>query len=181
MVLSFLSRGKKRRKLGEDLYSFVRDAARNPVFFGEGKIPDSVDGRFEVLVMHGFLLMRALRQHDQIERVDQLVFDAMIRDLDGAVRELGASDTRVGRRIKSMAQAFFGRSKSYHDALETSDPAQIRDALARNVEASCKTEPKAVFLQKLSDWFLASNQQLSGQKLDVLLRDGPKFAPAKFD
>lgn len=180
MVLSFLSRGKTRRKLGEELYSFVRDAARNPAFFGEGKIADSVDGRFEILVMHGFLLMRALRQHNQVERVDQLVFDAMIRDLDGAVRELGASDTRVGRRIKSMAQGFFGRSKSYHEALESADPAQIHEALARNIEASCTTKPKAAFLKEVSDWFLASNQQLVGQEWEVLLRDGPKFATTKF-
>jgi len=180
MILSFLFAGKKRRKLGEDYFSLVRKASRNPDFFGEGRVPDNVDGRFDVLVLHAFLLMRSLRNSSPDARLDQLVFDAMFRDLDTAVRELGTSDTRVGKKIKAMAVAYYGRVKHYHDALSKKDPQLLQKSLQRNIFGD-EVDPKQIeFCQQLANWFIASEKLLEQQSPEQVLDSGVKFAATDF-
>jgi cytochrome b pre-mRNA-processing protein 3 len=180
MILSFLFAGRKRRKLGEKLFSLVREASRNPDFFGQGRVPDSVDGRFDILVLHSFLLMRSLRDSSPDERLDQLVFDAMFRDLDTAVRELGTSDTRVGKKIKAMAVAYYGRVKNYHDALSKKDAALLQQALQRNIFGDEIDPEKIGFCEQLTSWLIASEKLLAQQSPEQVLDFGAKFAPTDF-
>ncbi|MBL4597031.1 MAG: hypothetical protein JKX99_10700 [Robiginitomaculum sp.] len=180
MIVSLLFGRKKRRKMGDQLYSFIAQAARDINFFGAHKIPDTVDGRFEVLVIHAFLTMQALRVAGPKQRLDQLVFDAMFRDLDSALREMGTSDTRVGKQIKAMAKAFYGRSEKYHEAIETGDLDQIRQAIERNALASMPAPPAPPFVAELADWLLRSKTTLAKQTLDEITEFGPAFAKPKF-
>ncbi|MBL4616412.1 MAG: hypothetical protein JKY46_01840 [Robiginitomaculum sp.] len=180
MILSFLFAGRKRRKLGEEFFSLVREASRNPDFFGQGKVPDNVDGRFDVLVLHSFLLMRSLRNSSSDARLDQLVFDAMFRDLDTAVRELGTSDTRVGKKIKAMAVAYYGRVKHYHDALAKNDLQLLQQALQRNIFGD-EIDPEQIgFCQQLASWFIASEKSLGAQSPEQVLDSGAEFAATDF-
>ncbi len=177
MVFSFLFRSKKHQKIGKELYSFVLTAARKPELYGKGRIPDTVDGRFDALVLHAFLVMRALRQAKPEQRLDQYVFDAMFLDLDAAVRELGTSDTRVAKRIKEMAKAFYGRSKTYHDALESGDMAKICAAIDRNLLSGVPDKgDSSVFSAKMAQWVCTSDQQISAQSIDAILQNGPNYA-----
>ncbi|MCF6293622.1 MAG: hypothetical protein L3J04_09535 [Robiginitomaculum sp.] len=180
MILSFLFAGRKRRKLGENYFSLVRKASRNPDFFGKGKVPDDVDGRFEVLVLHAFLLMRSLRNSSPEVRLDQLVFDAMFRDLETAIRELGTSDTRVGKKIKAMATAYYGRVKVYHQALSENDIKSLQQALHRNIFGEKTDSEKIKFSKQLANWFIASEKSLSKQSPEQVLDLGAEFAATDF-
>ncbi len=176
----FFSNRKKRQKLGKTCYEFIRSAARNTIFFGPGKVADTVDGRFELLVLHGFLLMHVLRIKSPEERLDQLLFDAMFDDMDTAVRELGTSDTQVGKKIKAMAKAFYGRSRAYHEALDEGSEEKMQIALLRNVMAGAEGEREAKFAKQLSKWVFASEKNLNSQSLKQILRAGPDFAQGDF-
>ncbi|VAV94184.1 hypothetical protein MNBD_ALPHA06-2296 [hydrothermal vent metagenome] len=180
MVFSLLFRGKKRQKIGERLYSYIREAARNPAFFGPSKFPDTVDGRFELLTLQAFLLMQALRLHAPEQRLDQLVFDTMFLDMDDALREMGTSDTQVGKKVKQMAKAFYGRSKSYHEALQSAKREEISAALARNALATAEPQNLDIFCRQLADWVVQSEKNLAEQKLKQLLSSGPDFAKPIF-
>jgi cytochrome b pre-mRNA-processing protein 3 len=176
-MASFLFGRKKRQKLGEKIYSHIRTASRRPAFFGPGKVPDTVDGRFEVLVAHAYLAMQGLRNADPARRIDQEVFDAMFRDMDDAVRELGTSDTQVGKKIKAMAKAFYGRCDSYHLALQSKDMEQISQAVRRNLLATVEErEVSEAFIAKLQSWLLLSATNLADQSLADIEKNGPDFA-----
>jgi len=171
---------KKRRKLGEDYYGLVRDTARNAEFFGSGKVADTVDGRFELLVLHVFLLMWALQRKSPAQRLDQLIFDVMFRDMDAALRELGTSDTQVGKKIKAMAEAFYGRSKSYREALEEDNSDKMQIALVRNVFGETTDPAQLDFAKRLNQWVFVSAKRIDLQTSEQILRDGPDFAECVF-
>lgn len=173
-MLGIFSRRRKRQKKGQKLYEQVVQAARGPEFFGSGRVPDTVDGRFEVLVLHVFLVTRRLRMANPEGRPDQLVFDAFIQDMDGAVRELGVGDTLVGKRVKRMAQAFYGRSARYLEALEAASGEELQQALQANLLATAETAD-ARFVVRMTKWMQEADRALKEQSEAQVFESGPDF------
>src|SRR4051794_1349425 len=88
-------------------YRRVIEQARQPWFFTEGGLPDTVDGRFELICLHAFLYLHRLkRERPGSATLGQRFFDTMFLDFDRALREMGTGDLSVSREIKRMAQAF---------------------------------------------------------------------------
>src|SRR5574340_1791889 len=110
-----------RRKVDEaahQLYISVVEQARRSEFYLELAVPDSLDGRFDLLTLHMFLLLNRLGQGGRAFRgLGQALFDLMFADMDQSLRELGVSDTAVGGRVKAMARAFYGRVAAYEPGL----------------------------------------------------------------
>lgn len=121
--------------LAQTLYGTVVARARNQHFYKEFQVPDTFDGRFEMLVMHLFLLHHRLKDEEQKHRkISQLVFDAFIDDMDAALREAGVGDQTVPKRIKKMTRVFYGRTGAYEEALESEDvAAALAPVIARNL------------------------------------------------
>ena len=95
-------------KLAHALYGAVVARARNPRFFERYDIPDTFDGRFEMLVVHLFLLHHRLKDEDPRSRkISQFVFDNFIDDMDASLREAGVGDQTVPKRIAKMTQVFY--------------------------------------------------------------------------
>lgn len=118
--------------LAHALYGTVVARARAPRFYEEYQVPDTFDGRFELLIMHLFLLHNRLKDEDHGSRqVSQLVFDAFIDDMDSALREAGVGDQSVPKKIAKMTQVFYGRTGAYEEALKSPD---ISKALAVVIE-----------------------------------------------
>ena len=114
-------RGKKDTALidARRIYARLMREARNPVFFGEGKIADNYDGRIDLLTLHLSVVLAALQRHGtQGERLSQALYDVMRDDFEIAMREEGLSDTGIKRRIKPIMQLFFTRIKTYVEALQ---------------------------------------------------------------
>ncbi len=171
-LFSRLFSRNKTKPNGQKLYEQALAAARRVEFYQSGGVPDTVDGRFDLLVIHVWLLIRRCNAL-QAQALGQEVFDAMFDDMDNALRELGTSDTAVGKRIKDMAKVFYGRVKMYHDTLEGNDLTSLEQALARNVfEAAEHPEvhsaPLAAYVQK-------AEQALGTQDVEALLHNGPCY------
>ena len=115
------------------LYEAIVAQARRPEFYRVFGVPDSIDGRFEMIALHAFLALRQLRlDGPDAARTAQALFDRMFADFDRSFREMGAGDLGVGRRVKTLAKQFYGRLAAYGAALE-GNGADLADALARNI------------------------------------------------
>jgi cytochrome b pre-mRNA-processing protein 3 len=133
MILSF------RRKTTLDtigvLYGAIVAQARAPVFYGaDYGVPDTVEGRFDLLVLHVALFYRRAREEGEaLREVGQGVFDRFCRDMDHNLREIGISDTTLAKKMQKIGEAFYGRAAAYDKALSTADDAALAAALERNV------------------------------------------------
>ncbi len=128
-----LGRGRHERT-GFELYAGAVAAARDPYFYLDLGVPDTLDGRFDLIGLHACLLIRQLRTLPPPgPAVAQAVFDAMFADMDINLRELGVGDMKVARNVRAMWEAFHGRATAYDAALDASDPLALTTALVRNV------------------------------------------------
>jgi len=116
------------------LYGAIVAQARQPALFVDYGVPDTLDGRFDMIVLHTVLVLRRLRGEPAPtgERA-QALFDLFMADMDRSLREMGVGDTTVPKRIKRMAEAFYGRLGAYVGALDAGDRPALAAALARNV------------------------------------------------
>ena len=107
--------------------------ARQSIFFTEYGVPDTLDGRFELICLHAFLYLHRLKaERPRANRLCQSFFDRMFADFDRALREMGVGDLSVGKQVKRMARAFYGRIRAYEEGLAGNEAA-LRAALARNL------------------------------------------------
>ncbi|WP_270939389.1 ubiquinol-cytochrome C chaperone family protein, partial [Falsiroseomonas oryzae] len=126
---------KPHERAGFALYGAAVAAARQPVFFEALGVPDTLDGRFDLVSLHAGLLVCRISRDDDPRAKDlaQAVFDAMFADMDVNLREMGVGDLAVGKRVKRMWEAFHGRATAYDAALRAGDLAGLAEALGRNV------------------------------------------------
>jgi cytochrome b pre-mRNA-processing protein 3 len=144
MPLASLFRRNPHRASAHTLYLQIVARARDPAFFLSRGVPDTLDGRFELIALHAFLVLNRLKaDHAQSADLAQALFDTMFADLDRGLREMGASDIGVGRRVKDMAKGFYGRIVAYERGL-AGDDAVLDDALRRNLYGTATPAPEAV-------------------------------------
>lgn len=123
----------RRRNAGksraEQLCRAISERARAPVFYGTLGVDDTIDGRFDLVVLHAWLVLDALMSRGEYE-LAQMVVNTLFLGFDEALRELGVGDMGMGRRMKGMAQAFHGRLEAYRAA---PDEEALAAAIQRNV------------------------------------------------
>ncbi len=135
-------RRSDQERVGFLLYGAAVAAARQPYFYAALGVPDTLDGRFDLLSLFAFLLIERLRaEREPGPALAQAVFDAMFSDMDVTLREMGVGDLSVGRKVKAMWEAFHGRSIAYAAALTSSDEAALAAAIARNVWRGASPPP----------------------------------------
>ena len=118
MPFPSLFRQRQPRVAAARLYAALVAQARQPAFYGDDGVADSVAGRFELYSAHVILLLRRLRgEGPQAAETAQALFDTFISGLDNALREIGVGDLSVARRMRELGQAFYGRAKAYDAAL----------------------------------------------------------------
>lgn len=134
------------------LYHGVVTQARSPAFYRELGVPDSLDGRFDLLALHAFLVLHRLkREHADTATLAQSLIDTIFADMDRSLREMGAGDMGVGPRVKRMAQGFYGRLAAYEAALAAPSESAgaggedaLEAALRRNLYGTVRPEPEHV-------------------------------------
>ncbi len=144
------------------LYGAIVAAARQEKFYLEMGVPDTLDGRFDMIVLHMFLVLDRLRGGN--DKFRQQLTDVFFSDLDRTLREMGVGDLSVSKKIRPMAEAFAGRIKAYAVAAETGDP-EILHALQRNVYSGENTAGAALLL----NWFKNRKLELSTVPVGTLL------------
>ncbi len=117
-----------------DLYDEIVRQARLPGFYQAGGVPDTVDGRFELVALHVFLVLHRLKTEGTGDAGDlgQALFDIFVQDMDASLREMGAGDLGVGKRVKAMIRGLYGRIGAYESALG-GGPDSLEQALQRNL------------------------------------------------
>ncbi len=156
------------------LYGTLVAQARQPGFYTVCAVPDTVQGRFEMIALHAFLVMRRLKTGGAASWLAQDLFDLMFADMDRNLRELGTGDLAVGKRIKKLAKAFYGRVAAYEDGLAPGS-ARLDEALARNVYEDVAAPPAAV--ATLAAYLRQADAALSAQPIEALAAGKLQFAP----
>jgi cytochrome b pre-mRNA-processing protein 3 len=133
MILSF-RRNTMPDTIGT-LYGAIVAQARLPAFYGaDYGVPDTVDGRLDLLILHVALFFRRARDGDEALRgCGQEVFDRFCRNMDDNMRELGLSDDSLAKKMRKIGEAFYGRAAAYDAALAAPDNRALVEALGRNV------------------------------------------------
>jgi cytochrome b pre-mRNA-processing protein 3 len=156
VILSKL-RGLFERKpdQAERLYVAIVAAARQENFYLKHGVPDTVDGRFDMIVIHMFLVLERLKGETNND-LRQSLTDTFFKDMDRSLREMGTGDLSVGKKVRKMAEAFFGRIKAYGEAV---DQTALAEAIARNVFA----EMDSSSAPSLAAYVMAARQRLSAK------------------
>jgi cytochrome b pre-mRNA-processing protein 3 len=138
MILARFRRNSQARTI-HALYGAIVAQARSVAFYADYRVPDTVEGRFDLIVLHLVLLLNRLDRRAQAGRdfgqklLGQELFDAFCRDLDANLREMGVGDLAVPKRMQAFAEAFYGRQAAYLAALDAADQRVFEKALARNI------------------------------------------------
>jgi cytochrome b pre-mRNA-processing protein 3 len=116
------------------VYSAIVAQSRQPRFYADWGVPDTVTGRFDMISLHMALLFRRLRaESGQQKQFSQAVFDLFFKDMDRSLREMGVGDLGVPKRIQKMGNIFFGLLAAINEAMDRNDEAALQDVLARNI------------------------------------------------
>jgi cytochrome b pre-mRNA-processing protein 3 len=119
----------------DSVYAGIVALARRPWLYSRAGVPDTVSGRFDMIVLHLALVMERLRDGGPQEAaLAQAVLDTMFADMDRSLREMGVGDLSVAKQMRTMAGAYYGRAIAYREAFAAADPAAaVAEVLARNL------------------------------------------------
>lgn len=137
MLLRRFFERRTREQSASDLYLSAVGQARQPAFYAHLGVPDTLEGRYDMIILHVWMIARRLRAvaGERAEAVSRAMIELMFADMDRNLREMGVTDLRVGKRVLNMAEAFYGRVAAYDRALTEGDSA-LTAALERNVYQS---------------------------------------------
>ena len=158
------------------LYGTIVAQARNASFYADFGVPDTVEGRFDLTVLHLVLLLHRLEGEGDVsaaERdrrighgVGQKLFDAFCQDLDDNLREMGVGDLAVPKQMRRFGEAFYGRQAAYHAALAAPGTQELEKALARNIFEVVGVDERAA---RLARYARAAASLLSSEDDDALM------------
>lgn len=156
-----------------NLYTALVTMSRRPALYTDGGVADTVDGRFDLIVLHLYLAIERLRREPAdtpARRVETPLLEVFFADMDQALREMGVGDLSVGRRVHDMAGAFFGRVQAYEAALIAHDggggPGPLSDAIRRNLY---RGEERADAGRWMTTYILALRTALAAVPIEDLL------------
>ncbi len=164
-----LFKSKKSEEEAYKLYRAIVEQARNPLFYSEYGVPDTVDGRFDMIVLHAHLVFDRLKDgNDTHETLSQAIFDMMFADMDQNLREMGVGDIGVAKRIRAMAEAFYGRATVYANALQQKENDDLEAGITKNLFR--KSEPSGLQVATTADYVRKQMSQLAAQDLNDILK-----------
>jgi cytochrome b pre-mRNA-processing protein 3 len=152
MILS-LFRISPRRSLILRIHGDIVAAARRPELYVDMAVPDTFEGRFECLVLHASLVWRRLWPLGETgRRLAQDLVDALFSYFDAILREAGIGDPSVPKKMKRLAEAYYGRRAAYDEALARGDMSEVETVLARNVYGKPASAVEPLALRRLASY-----------------------------
>jgi cytochrome b pre-mRNA-processing protein 3 len=148
MFLDRLLSKRPAKAAGERLHAAAVAQARTPAPYRSMAVPDTVEGRFEMLSLHVILLVDRLKGAGTVaSEISQALFDTFVRDLDGSLREMGVGDMSVGKKMRRLAEAFYGRAKAYDAAFaDLPDQTTLAQALSRTITDGADARALAAYV-----------------------------------
>jgi cytochrome b pre-mRNA-processing protein 3 len=184
-MLRWLERNRRSARIGRQLYEGIVAQARCEAFFRDLAVPDTMDGRFEVIVLHIVLVLRRLKaEGPEGQRVGQALLEQFIAAMDDALRQIGIGDMGVPPRVQRAAAALHERARDYGQALDgaSSDaPAALAEAVRRHLYEAPNDNAAALPLQRahadtIARYVCASATTLAARPADALYDGNLAFA-----
>lgn len=160
-MISGLFRRRSNRRLVDRLHGEIVAAVRQRALYSEFGVADTFEGRFEMLTLHAFLVVRRLKSLDaESSDLAQELTDALFRHLDIALREMGVSDIGVPKQMKKLAGGYLGRAQTYAAALDNKNAEALAEAISRNVFGGARqaSSPETAMLVR---YFNTADQTMS--------------------
>ncbi|KYG99247.1 ubiquinol-cytochrome C chaperone family protein [Bradyrhizobium sp. DOA1] len=157
----------------EAIYGMIVTQAREPIFYRDLGVPDTVNGRFDLLLLHLWLLLRRLRTVQGATELSQALFDRFCEDMDDNLREMGVGDQTVPKRMRAFGEAFYGRVQAYDQAMEGGSGA-LAAAICKNILNGTGMDQA----HRLAAYARATEADLGRADEAALLRASFKFPPA---
>lgn len=178
-MLGWLTRRSSVTRKAGELYGGVVTAARNPWFFGPGRVTDTPEGRFELVALHLFLVAERAKALPDGEALAQALIEALITDMDDCMREMGVGDLTVPKKVKRAAAAFYERGGAYRTALATSPPAPPEADPLAAVIARSLLQPAAneTFANQVAVYMRTSQHTLAATAAQDFISGQFAFAP----
>jgi cytochrome b pre-mRNA-processing protein 3 len=176
MILRPFRRIAENRTIAS-LYGMIVTQARSAAFYSDYGVPDTVQGRFDLIVLHLVLLLRRLAHADCREgggqELGQRLFDAFCQDLDDNLREMGIGDLAVPKHMRRFGEAFYGRQAAYLAALDSAEARDFENVLARNIfSGGVDVDARAA---RLARYAVAAIRELDAQEGTALMRGDVAF------
>jgi cytochrome b pre-mRNA-processing protein 3 len=167
----------------EAIYGMIVTQAREPIFYRDLGVPDTVNGRFDLLLLHLWLLLRRLRTVQSVNQganqgqgateLSQALFDRFCEDMDDNLREMGIGDQTVPKRMRAFGEAFYGRVQAYDQAIEGGGEA-LAAAICKNILNGTGMDQA----RRLAAYARAAEADLSRTDEATLLSASFKYPPA---
>ena len=168
-MLTLRKRLSTDRRAAVRLYDTAVSRSRDPKLYTNMGAPDTVEGRFELLTVHIILTIERLKGQGAVsEATRQSLFDLYVRNLDGALREMGVGDLAVSRRVKGLGRVFYGRAQAYEAAFAASDRVELEDVIRRTIFVDRDGADAA----PLADYLLGERRRLAGREVAAMLETG---------
>ncbi len=167
-MLSLRRRPSAIAVAAQRLYGLAVARSRRPDLYAVMGAPDTVEGRFELLTAEIILVIERLTlEGAPTEAVRQTLFDLYIRNLDGALREMGVGDLAVGKRMKTLGRHVYGRAAAYRAALASTDPGELEGLVARTILFG----REGIDAGPIAKQLVADHAELAATPIDVLLSE----------
>ena len=175
---SYVMTKHQNKDLIDIFYQKIINVSRNKVFYSRLNVPDTLDGRYDLLALFSIILTFSLsRTGKRGSELSQILFDKIFLDLDLSLRELGAGDAGVHIKIKNMIKSYMGRQKSYCDCFENNDFLKLKKSIIKNVYRNVNQFDKGPEL--LTEYCKKCIFKFSNKNVEYFLSD--KFCFPKFD
>lgn len=173
MFSRLFSRIRRDDDIATALYGAIVAQARSPALYAEIGVPDSVSGRFEMVVLHVVILLQRLEVGSEAARAaGQGVFDHFCRDMDNSLRQMGIGDLSVPRHMRNVGEAYFGRAQAYQPNLADGQAEFLADTLKRTVFPAGDNTKSA---NALAAYALEAVSRVNEQDESDIIGNGPNF------
>ncbi|MEZ5690208.1 MAG: ubiquinol-cytochrome C chaperone family protein [Rickettsiales bacterium] len=165
MIASFFRKifsPPKKDMAAHHAYVSLVKYSRNPYFYQLCEVEDTIDGRFDVIILHIFMVTHCIR--DKNPEFIRNLWEVFFSDMDRNLREMGTSDTGIGKRIKKMVKAFYGRMDSYEKSLDNKE--KLTESLKRNLYRGKEVEPQHV--SSIVAYIKRNIDYINGQDVDLI-------------
>jgi cytochrome b pre-mRNA-processing protein 3 len=170
-------RSSARRRIAAELYATCVAAARAQELYRDFGVSDTIEGRYELIVLHVVLLLRRLgASGGKPSKIAQALVNFMAADLDRSIRELGVGDLSVGKFMRRLGEGLYGRGAVYNAALDSGDSSALQEALLRNVYDGAALGEG--ILVAMADYVHIQDRHLAGQQIAAIEAGHIEFLPS---
>lgn len=178
-MLNWIRERRQRKETAVRLREALIEQSRQPDFYRDFGVPDTMLGRYEMVCLHAYLLLRRLKGEGAAGRaLAQTLHNVIFDDFDVALREVGVGDMGIGKRIKKLAYNLHGRISAYEQGLAAGDE-DMAAALRRNLYAS--VEPSEPQVSAMTAYIRAARDVIDTADLTSILAANPPFPDPVFD